>query len=545
MAEPLQSTPVVPDASKSAVSEAKSSPPDSPKSVWTRRIILLAFWAVVATLGLPHWIWTTSIHRSELPVEQMTSWSEGRACQLQYPIHIVLDATSTPRDYIHDIAAATQRALDSNDGTSLHGYKRLYDFKVSVASQFLQNATYEPALTITMDQDAKQSTPVASLLSMTPTLKVTHGPIDSVKTDELATFVAQQVRQIFQDEQTNVAYLLRDEPNGPASEGFAWDKETIQAIEKRTTRAFKYSSDYHITFSLFAASASPSVWDIEGAVQQYIQPLLRQLSPISNFHIDTQVQLFASFSPSIAGPQLDEASNTYRLLQSDLSGFINAAEWPLSPSIGSGPTINMVLYVPGPGQRPLLLETGGNSWTIPQWGGVQILNPSDKQADQLTTADLEPVMLTFADQLISLLGVPNSPPSLAMRISSLKRERTTSLILSASSTLGALVRLTRKLESIAIPPSVATSVDETISHLDQACSNLRQGRYQQALENARVAEAEAEKAFFEPSMVGQVYFPDEHKVAVYVPLLGPMAVPLVMSALKELKNWKQGKVKTL
>jgi hypothetical protein len=33
---------------------------------------------------------------------------------------------------------------------------------------------------------------------------------------------------------------------------------------------------------------------------------------------------------------------------------------------------------------------------------------------------------------------------------------------------------------------------------------------------------------------------------VYVPLLGPMAVPLVMSALKEVKNWRKGrKVKTL
>jgi phosphatidylinositol glycan class S len=119
-------------------------------------------------------------------------------------------------------------------------------------------------------------------------------------------------------------------------------------------------------------------------------------------------------------------------------------------------------------------------------------------------------------------------------------------VLSASSTLGALVRLTNKLESIAIPRSVATSVDETLHHLTQACSNLRAGSYQAALEHARTAEAEAEKAFFEPSMVGQVYFPDEHKVAVYVPLLGPMAVPLVMSALKELKGWRAGrrKVKT-
>ena len=40
-------------------------------------------------------------------------------------------------------------------------------------------------------------------------------------------------------------------------------------------------------------------------------------------------------------------------------------------------------------------------------------------------------------------------------------------------------------------------------------------------------------------MVGQVYFPDEHKVAVYLPLLGPVAVPLLTSAIKELRKWRE------
>jgi len=145
-------------------------------------------------------------------------------------------------------------------------------------------------------------------------------------------------------------------------------------------------------------------------------------------------------------------------------------------------------------------------------------------------------MLTFADQLTSLVGLPPSPSSLTLRISSLTRERATSLILSASSTLSALSRLTHKLTSIAIPDSVAKSVDDTIRHLDLAYSDLQEGRFDSALENARIANDEAERAFFEPSMVGQVYFPDEHKVAVYVPLLGPMAVPLVMAGIKEIRK---------
>lgn len=51
----------------------------------------------------------------------------------------------------------------------------------------------------------------------------------------------------------------------------------------------------------------------------------------------------------------------------DLSGFINAAEWPLSPSIGGAPTVNFILYV-----GDMEVEGGGKSWLIPQWGGVVI-----------------------------------------------------------------------------------------------------------------------------------------------------------------------------
>jgi hypothetical protein len=52
----------------------------------------------------------------------------------------------------------------------------------------------------------------------------------------------------------------------------------------------------------------------------------------------------------------------------------------------------------------------------------------------------------------------------------------------------------------------------------------------------------AEKAFFDDKMVSMLYFPDEHKYAIYTPLFGPLALPLVMALLKELrgivKRWK-------
>jgi len=240
-----------------------------------------------------------------------------------------------------------------------------------------------------------------------------------------------------------------------------------------------------------------------------MKPLLQSFSAISNFTIDTQVQLYAT--PGVSGNILKKE---------DLSGFINAAEWPLSPSIGGAPTINFIVYV-----GDMEVEGGGKSWLIPQWGGVVI---------QSDVSDLRPAMLTFSNQLMSLLGAPESG-SLPLRLMTLVRVRSASLLLKASGTLGSLARLTIALPSISIPRSVADGVYTTIEHLRKTCDGLGG---QGGLENARIAEEAAEKAFFEKSMVGQVYFPDEHKVAVYLPLLGPIGVPLVMGVLKEVKAWK-------
>ncbi|XP_016403053.1 GPI transamidase component PIG-S-like [Sinocyclocheilus rhinocerous] len=56
-------------------------------------------------------------------------------------------------------------------------------------------------------------------------------------------------------------------------------------------RAIKSSPGYEITFSLLNPDPkSHSLhWDIEGAVQNYIQPLLNKLAPIANFSVDSQV----------------------------------------------------------------------------------------------------------------------------------------------------------------------------------------------------------------------------------------------------------------
>jgi len=381
----------------------------------------------------------------------------------------------------------------------------------------------------------------------------------SSSSSPLASTIASTLQALFLEEQASLAYLLASsaaastsssstsalgqpqshsssstrDPNRSLSR--AVSPELASKLQRRETRSVKYAPTYHITISLFTPISSPSSWDIEAAIQQYFLSLLSSFS-ISNFTIDTQVQLYATFAPSMAAPLHDNETNTWTLREEDLSGFINAAEWPLSPSIGAGPTLNFILYVPDAAKTPLVVaDSKAVSWLIPQWGGVQILN-TQSTSDTLTVEDIRPALLTFSRQLLSLLGAPDSLPSIPLQIASMTRVRAASLLLSASSTLGSLARLTVALPMIPIPENVALGVDGTLKNLRHACDSLRAGEFKDALRYAREADQEAERGFFEKSMVGQVYFPDEHKVAVYLPLLAPIAVPLVNAGFKTIRS---------
>lgn len=445
----------------------------------------------------------------------------------------------------------TQHTLDSLNEFPAHRL-RLQFVESSTSANASQHVVIDGGNTISSEDDVALRvrlvavetgiTPRSNLHPYSSTLDVYYTadqvPSTSASESPLVGFVAQELHALFAEEQAQLAHLLSTAPNTDTSKLPPMSHEKYAELQRHSTRAFKYAPTYHLTFSLFSPTYTPSKWDVETALRTYLNPLLESFSAISNFTVDTQVQLYATFSPSINQPEYDDDLKAWTLRREDLSGFVNAAEWPLSPSTGEGPTVNFVLYVPEQTQSPLIIkENGGNSWLVPQWGGVHILNLGAETVPQTLSADaLAPAMHTFSDQLVSLFGLSQAPASLPLRISTLERVRAASLITTTSSTLGALAQVYQKLPSIPVPDIVAQSAALAIAHLQQACDSLHQGSFHEALENARIAQGEAEKAFFERSMVGQVYFPDEHKFAVYLPLLGPVGVPLIMAALKELKS---------
>ncbi|KAI5857390.1 phosphatidylinositol-glycan biosynthesis class S protein [Durotheca rogersii] len=523
---------IVPDAKSDTANpplpgNRKEPPPEKPEDVRRRSFIVASFWLIVLFLGLPIWWKTTTIYRADLPLSEMMDWADGKACTPVFAIRIALDTSGLGEEESYNLMSITQQALDAMGDFAAQRLQ--LEPLPSTGADYMNAPSHDSDAALVVRLRPGQ-TMTASLHSRSPVLDVTYPPNSipspTANSSDFATYLATQLRETFSEERDVMSYLLATYTTHaePRPQGSLRDAAEA-SLSKRMTRSLKYSRTYHLTFSLFTNGPTPSSWDVDSAIDEYMRPILDMLGPIHNFTIDTQVQLYAS--PGV---------QSQVLTKEDLSSFINAAEWPLSPSIGGSPTVNFVMYVGNQtvGPDPGALESGSShSWLIPQWGSVYLLPPP--ATDHIRSELLKQPILTFTSHLLSLLNTPQTGP-LPMRLSTLTRIRSADLLLRASSSLGSLARLSLALPSISIPPSVADGVTKSMRHLRSACSHLGGT---DGLEHARIAEAEAERAFFEKSMVGQLYFPDEHKVAIYLPLLGPVGVPLVIGLLSQVKAWKK------
>lgn len=293
-----------------------------------------------------------------------------------------------------------------------------------------------------------------------------------------------------------------------------------------------YSPAYHLTFSLFYGGGDPLSWDIDAAMSRF-RPLVSRLqNQVANITIDSQVEYYAELGTV---PRPDSAQHTFVLDKENLSTLVNFAEWSLASTVDYQ-TLNFVLYVPAPNQSPLVIpDSATNSFLIPQWGGFAIANTN---SSTLSATDLEPYFDIFASQLLSLLGAPTVPASPAIRLDMLSRMTAVRALRSTAASLGALARLHNHMPNIAIPQRVHDRSTAAIAGIEASLTALQNSQWARAASLAGQAYVDAERAFFDPEMVAQNFVPDEHKLAVYMPLLGPIGVVVLSGILRLVLNRK-------
>ncbi|XP_061103660.1 GPI transamidase component PIG-S isoform X1 [Conger conger] len=321
-------------------------------------------------------------------------------------------------------------------------------------------------------------------------------------------------------------------------------------------RAFKASPGYEITFSLLNPDPKSHrlQWDIEGAVRSYIQPLLDKLAPVANFSVDSQILYYAVLG---VNPRFDNGVSAYTLSADSLAHVINPVEARLgSNAASSNPVLNFLLYVPDAQHSPLFIRNRNkntvptNAFHSPRWGGIMVYNVNDHYGPDAefpvsVNIDMARVMGVFLAQLRLMLGVQQTrpPPGFFLQspgsagladweLDRLLWSRSVENVATASTTITSLAQLLDQIGNIVINDNIAQQVYSAVTSLQAAVAELEAGNLAFALQYSREAILASERAFFDPSLLHLLYFPDDQKFAIYIPLFLPMCVPILLSLLK-------------
>ncbi|KAF9433513.1 GPI transamidase component, partial [Entomortierella beljakovae] len=499
---------------------------------------------------------TTRVYRAELPFDDVEQWNDWKSCQPTFPIKINLHLSNSasPGSVSSGIKSSIENRIDSS--STGNNSKAKYQFQLSVDQSWSGSK----------DSDISDR---PSAVPGTYDFYISHGSSTkaSIKTqrqgfiqvkswdeESIVGTVAEVIDVIFSTEEKTIKQLV----NAADSRGIEKVMDQLKAV--------KYAPGYQLTFSLFSGDASNGVreWKIQEAINAYLTPILRSLSVISSFTVESQVQNYASLTVT---PQLDTHSNEHYLTPDTLPNFINSAEWSLASTVTSLPSLNFLIYVPKPEESPLLIKSGPgspgsktNSFLIPRWGGIIILNRDNNTATSspvITEQELQPLMKIFLTQLRDLMGLPdlsiekasfpvvfhkstNEVPT-AWELDNLLRRRSTENLVDSLATLGSLTKLVAATPNMVVLDHIQKDVVDALKDVERSCQKLSEQQYVDALVASRDGLVKAETAFFDPTMVSMLYFPDEHKYAIYMPLFVPISVPLVLTVLRELKKMKNNK----
>ncbi|KFU87707.1 GPI transamidase component PIG-S, partial [Chaetura pelagica] len=304
-------------------------------------------------------------------------------------------------------------------------------------------------------------------------------------------------------------------------------------------------------------------WDIEDAVNRYVQPVLDKLSLVANFSVDSQILYYAVLGVT---PRFDKESSSFLLSAHSLPHVINPVEARLGSSAASlYPVLNFLLYVPERSHSPLYIQdkdgapVSTNAFHSPRWGGIMVYNveaPASPQASLPLHVDVDMVrvMEVFLAQLRLLFGLSREelPPEFLVEspgnegladweLDRLLWAHTVENIATVSTTLTSLAQLLDKIGNIVIKDDVASEVYRAVASAQSAMAQLATGHLHSAFQASKEAVTSSERAFFDPSLLHLLYFPDDQKFAIYIPLCLPMAVPILLSLAKIAREARQRK----
>lgn len=331
-----------------------------------------------------------------------------------------------------------------------------------------------------------------------------------------------------------------------------------------------------LSFSLLNSDPNDWIydWELEEFDKLSLAPIIEALAPIANIYIESQVLYH---TPKSSMSVWDGNSGSFIFSTSDLPFFVNSNEWHLDTSIIAGgrtKVLQFVVYVPSADECPLLLRLPSgdisktNGFISPMWGGVVVWNPPNcsmntqmprHKRNIIPSKEMEKILQTFIGQLRLLFGfkssyfhefgdhkfsfVPSGSGFTEWELDVLYRHHASSNLISCASTLESLSKLVQSLPRMIVTDEIGKQVKFSLEAAELAKNKASQGLYDASAASSIKARALAEDAFFHPSIMSISYSSIEHYFAIYMPYFAPVALHVLLAALKEIKRYRTEKAK--
>ncbi|KAH9823408.1 phosphatidylinositol-glycan biosynthesis class S protein [Melampsora americana] len=507
---------------------SSSHSPNLQQSFNVRIKIILSFWLVII-LSLPIWWQTTKIERKPLPKSALEYWNSLHSCPIRFPIDLTLNFKHLTID-------------------SLNQEIKTLSFK-------LQNQRYD-------DQDEID---IITARCFDFNLKY---QLDSSSTnDPIVIYHHESLSNLAQTSSRSDGIPIRLSSQNPSKEllkRLAPLSRSSVSIQGKDSRVVKYSANLKLMFSLMNEDITKSNdilgWEIKESIRDHLSPILTNLSPLHNFTFETQILHYSPLTsqPTELHQMSDHPKKEHQKLfiieEDDLKAFINEADWSLASPVSMDPVLHFVLYIPSVEHRPFKIRRKDGSldrdgsFIRPQWGSVIIYNPeriSNRSSSTLSVEELTQPMQIFKSHLLNLLGISNKEiefKTQSIELDSILRRRILESSLNSINDLNVIFNLIDQQTNMRVGSDVQRQVKDSLKSLQMAQDELKTNqsmirKLKSSIFFINRSSILSSQAVFNPSMLSLLYFPDEHKYAVYTPLFGPIFVPLLVCLIKELKGY--------
>ncbi|XP_059610001.1 GPI transamidase component PIG-S-like isoform X1 [Phlebotomus argentipes] len=507
------------------------------------------FIVVIIGIGVPMWWKTTEVYRVSLPYEGINELHDT-------PIRPV----SSIFIYTKDISRANL-LVGELQGYFLNTSLLTVDFKAISLSEDEVAGVKTPA---SLENKILQRYPVKvgeflfaewSQLSEKESIVVTADRTAFIAPGTTSTKIAQVLKTwIFQE--FKIKSILNSRNNSKAL--------------RHKTAAPQSHYDILITIMNPRPDLQNVKWNVRYAAENYITPFLNEISVLSNFTLKTQWKYQVPFQYS--SKQIHDNSTLKRhfaLDEDSLPHIVTAVEKNIGHEISNNPCFQLVVYVPPCSKAPVYIynkkrerATLNNidAFLSPKWGGIVIANPAERvcvkyMEDQqkvdvvINSNEISLTLLYLLRKLTDIdVDIPISEATMT-EITSISprkwevdvymRNSAIHLIQSSIVTLSSLTSLLKDISYIVINDAVGQAVEDSYRNIVKALTALKANDLHLAVNLAKKAHEASETAFFDPSLLALLYFPDEQKYAIYIPLFLPVLIPVLMSMNAIRKSWSK------